>query len=541
MGRTIDETLNEATDAYLKAISLNNLPDAATIAAGILDDTRTRIQMANAALPSGSSKWRCPKKLNHFQIAKIINTIYHVALVNVGKKSVDSIKKNDDSTLLCIYQETGPDAGVYIESDAEIRNIARGFSSSLTNRQMDEIMCVLKDIAPKVSPCNDLDLIPVNNGVFNYKTKTLLPFSPDYVFLSKSRVNYNPLAKNITIHNDGDGTDWDVESWMNELSDDSEVVHVLWQVLGAILRPNVAWDKSVWFYSESGNNGKGTLCELMRELIGDDNYASIPLADFGKDFMLEPLLHAQAIITDENDVGTYVDKAANLKAIITGDPVSVNRKFKKPVSYCFRGLVVQCLNEMPRIRDKSDSFFRRQLFIAFTKCFTGKERKYIKHDYLHRPEVLEYVMFKVLNMDYYSFDVPAACQDALNEYKEFNDPVRQFLSEMLTQLKWDLVPFPFLYDLYSAWYQKNFAGRTELKSSTVFVNDVAKLLPEYPGWQCEDKRRTYRSKGKMDDAEPLIAEYNLTNWMDPRYTASKDMDKRCHPVVRENYRGIVRG
>ena len=115
MGRTIDETLNEATDAYLKAISLNNLPDAATIAAGILDDTRTRIQMANAALPSGSSKWRCPEKLNHFQIAKIINTIYHVALVNVGKKSVDSIKKNDDSTLLCIYQETGPDAGVYIE------------------------------------------------------------------------------------------------------------------------------------------------------------------------------------------------------------------------------------------------------------------------------------------------------------------------------------------------------------------------------------------------------------------------------------------
>ena len=73
-----------------------------------------------------------------------------------------------------------------------------------------------------------------------------------------------------------------------------------------------------------------------------------------------------------------MDKAANLKAIITGDPVSMNRKFKKPVSYCFHGLVVQCLNEMPRIRDKSDSFYRRQLFIAFTKCFTGVERKYIK-------------------------------------------------------------------------------------------------------------------------------------------------------------------
>ena len=44
---------------------------------------------------------------------------------------------------------------------------------------------------------------------------------------------------------------------MQELSDDPEVVHVLWQVLGAILRPNVAWDKSVWFYSESGEQWKG--------------------------------------------------------------------------------------------------------------------------------------------------------------------------------------------------------------------------------------------------------------------------------------------
>lgn len=539
MGRTKNETLDDVTNTYLEKLNLNNLPAAATIEADILDETRVQFDLANAIRPAGS-KWRIPDRLNHYQIARIINTICHVALVKVGKESAGAISRNDDCDLLCIYQESGPDAGVYIESDTEIRNIARQFYSNLTSREMDEIMTVLKDIVPKVSPSRDIDLIPVNNGIFDYKTKMVLPFTPDYVFLSKSRVNYNPNATNVVIHNDDDDTDWDVESWMNELSDDPEVINVLWQILGAILRPNVPWDKSVWFYSESGNNGKGTLCELMRELIGDDNYASIPLSDFGKDFMLEPLLHAQAIITDENDVGTYVDKAASLKAIITGDPVSVNRKFKKPISYCFHGLVVQCLNEMPRIRDKSDSFYRRQLFIAFLKCFTGMERRYIKHDYLHRPEVLEYVMYKVLNMNYYSFDVPGACQDVLKEYKEFNDPVRQFLSEMLEQLQWDLVPFPFLYDLYGAWYQKNFAGRTELKSSAVFINDVVNLISEYPGWQCEDKRKTYRSKGKMDKPEPLIGEYDLKDWMDPRYTASKDIDKRCHPLVKENYRGIVR-
>lgn len=55
-----------------------------------------------------------------------------------------------------------------------------------------------------------------------------------------------------------------------------------------------------------------------------------------------------------------------------------------PVSFVFRGFMVQCVNEYPRVKDKSDSFFRRQLFVPFMKCFTGIERKYIKDDYLHR-------------------------------------------------------------------------------------------------------------------------------------------------------------
>lgn len=98
---------------------------------------------------------------------------------------------------------------------------------------------------------------------------------------------------------------------MQDLFDDSEIVDLMWKILGAIVRPNVPWGKSAWFYSESGNNGKGTLCELMRQLCGENSYAAISLADMGKDFMLEPLIRAVAVIVDENDVGTYIDKAAN--------------------------------------------------------------------------------------------------------------------------------------------------------------------------------------------------------------------------------------
>lgn len=387
--------------------------------------------------------------------------------------------------------------------------------------------------------CKDVNLIAVNNGIFDYETKTLRAFTPDVVFLSKSRVNYNPLATNIVLHNPDDGTDWDVESWMSDLSDDPEIVQLLWQILGAIVRPNVHWDKAAWFYSETGNNGKGTLCELMRSLTGQGTYASIPLSDFGKDFALTKLVNASAIIVDENDVGTYIDKAANLKAVVTGDVVQINRKFRDPISFRFHGFMVQCLNEMPRVRDKSDSFFRRQVFIPFTKCFTGAERKYIKHDYLHRPEVLEYVLHKVLNMDYVELDVPESCLNALAEYKEFNDPLRQFTSEILPELQWDLVPFTFLYDLYKMWYKKN-VGNGEVISRKMFVKNLVNVLNDDSEFICEDKSKKYYTGSQMDKAEPLIAEYDLKDWMNPHAAGSHDMEKRCHPILQANYRGLLR-
>lgn len=162
----------------------------------------------------------------------------------------------------------------------------------------------------------------------------------------------------------------------------------------------------------------------------------IALSDFAKGFQLEPLIHANAIIVDKNDVGVYLDKVANLKAVITNNVLLINRKFKTPVSYQVCGLMVQCLNKYPRIRDTSDSSYRRQLFIPFDKCFTGRARKYIKDDYLNRKEVLKYVLFKVLNMDYYKFDEPEACKGMMADCKEYNNPVQSFVEDIIPETVW---------------------------------------------------------------------------------------------------------
>mgnify|MGYP000982811381 FL=1 len=428
-------------------------------------------------------------------------------------------EKNTDPNydVLAVYMDHGPNTGIYITDEVSIRVLAREYNFSISPKELDHVIDMLADNAPRVMVSANRDLIAVNNGIFDYKTKTLLPFTPEIVFTAKSAVNYNENAVNTVIHNDADGTDWDIESWMADLNDDPEIVTLLWEILSAIIRPNVAWDKTAWFLSEVGNNGKGTLLTLMRNLCGERAWTSIPVADFGKDFHLEPLIRTNAVLVDENDVGEYVDRAANLKAVITNDVILINRKNKTPIAYQFRGFMVQCVNDTPRFRDKSGSLYRRQLIIPFDKSFTGAERKYIKQDYMHRTEVLEYVLYRVLSTNFYELSEPAAVKAALHQYKIENDPVRAFAEEFLDRVVWDLLPWRFLYALYRAWLTKDQPSNPPLGYNK-FVKHLTLILQEAVGegegygWFVTPA--AVRTKNRILGEEPLAVEYNLDQWFD---------------------------
>lgn len=523
MAKTKNETIRQITETYLEKIDRKNPPKPSVIEAELLEEMEVTFEAINTTKEKGR-RWGYLDRLKTAQIADIMLCLYPIA--NIAYAGEDAEKNYD---VLSIYQSEGENEGIYVSGEHEFFLLAQKYNYSIEGKDIQEIINIIRHKAPRKTRCDDKNLVAVNNGIFDYETKQLMPFSPDFIFTAKSKVNYNDQAYNVVIHNPDDGTDWDVEGWVDDLSDDPEIVRVLWQILGAIIRPNVPWDKAAWFYSNTGNNGKGTLCELMRQLCGKGTYASIPLSDFGKDFMLEPLISATAIIVDENDVGTYIDKAASLKAVVTGDVVQINRKFMKPIAYQFKGFMVQCLNEYPRIKDRSDSFYRRQLFIPFTKCFTGKERKYIKNDYLQRPEVLEYVMYKVLNMDYYELDMPQACKDALEEYKECNDPVRQFFNEVVSQASWDLLSFKFLYALYKQWFKENNpSGSVQGKSS--FIDDIVILAKQSDEWACKGKKAKTWVNDRMSCCEPLLDRYKLVEWQNPdkQYPANS-MEERCTP------------
>jgi putative DNA primase/helicase len=531
------EIVTKVTQTYLSQIDPKCPPPLSTIEGDLIEMTRTELMLFNEKIPKGLgyARYSLPTTLYPQQVAEVMIYLYHIVKIPPAEEVNDSAYD-----LVAMYQTSGSNKGIYVVSEEEIRGIARKLKYGLTKKDFDEVMLALRDLVPRKTQCKNPNLIPVNNGIFDYETKTLMPFSPEYVFLSKCHVDYNPNATNVTIHNDKDGTDWDVEGWFSSLSDDVGVQLLLWQIAGACLRPYVNWSKCAWLYSTVGNNGKGTFCELLRQLVGHGSYASIPLADMGKEFALEPLISTHAIIVDENDVGTFIDRAANLKALVTHDVIQINRKFKQMIPFKFYGFIVQCLNEMPRVKDKSDSFYRRQIFIPFEKCFTGMERKYIKTDYLHRPEVLEYVLKKVLEMTYDELTVPASCEAALEEYKTFNDPVLQFIEEILPLCVWDLLPFGFLYDLYRAWY-KDAVGEGGSLGRNKFIQELVTKLGDDNDWYCPGRDTLTKTGSLIVEPEPLLQQFQLTKWMNPQYINRGPWESRCTPAnLAGAYRGLLR-
>ena len=530
MDKTINAVLRETTLNYLSGLSIITPPSAETVEAELLDRIRTEFDIENS-VKEKDRRWRIPKELSNITIARIILKLCYV------RRLLWSGDAQDGNYDLVIYQNDGSQQGIYAKDPVIIKSLIRQYNDNISNQGVSEVLSILMEQAPCCSLTTDPDLIAVNNGIFNYKTKSLLPFSPDYVFTSKSAVNYNPMARNPVLCNTEDGTTWDVESWINDLSDDVGVPELLWQTIGAIIRPNVAWDRVVCFYSEQGNNGKGTLCALMRNLCGSSSHASIPFSSFAHEFMLEQLTHISAVIVDENDVNDFTRVAAALKAVITGDYLTINRKHQKAITIQFKGLMVQCINDLPKFGDRSDSLYRRFLLVPFNKCFTGQERKYIKDDYLNRQDVLEYVLFKVLNSDYNLFSEPDVCKNLKDEYKIHNDPIRQFLGDVLDELTWDLVPYQFLYDLYKAWHGRNNPSGSVLGKQT-FIKQVRQILLNDAKWNALDVPIKVRSH--MSSAELLIVKYDLKDWMNNNYKGNDPMLLSQPSNLSSTYRGLNR-
>ena len=432
-------------------------------------------------------------------------------------KHTGLIGKSRATAELMTYEAEGPDMGLYVPAEERIRSLARQYHYTISPKDLNAVVECVRDSVPLLKESEDSDVVVLANGLFNVRSKELRDFSPEVVLTSKAFV---PFLADATSCQEIDG--WHIDKWFRELANnDPEVEQLFWENIAALFRPNHPFGKAMLLYSPTGSNGKGSLIELMRNLVGAERVATLSMSDFGEQYLPEELRSAFCVLSDENEVGDYMKRAGAFKAWVTHDWTRFNVKHGPMTSIKGRGLCVFCANELPSSKDKSESLYRRFILIPFRKRYVGAdENKAIKNDYLKRPEVLAYVAHKALMWPWFdSFIEPAVCQELLGEMRVENDPVLQFAEEFLPQFVWDLLPWGFLYGVYSAWMRKE-APNGRAVSSREFNKRLSAYVDDNPscGWVvprgADGKQIPMRTEKRIVGDEPLAVGYDLSDWID---------------------------
>lgn len=112
-----------------------------------------------------------------------------------------------------------------------------------------------------------------------------------------------------------------------------------------------------------------------------------------------------------------------------------------------------------------------------------------------------------------------------------------FIKEIIPTCKWKLLPFAFLYDLYQSWFPT--AGLYEKpQTKKVFYSRLSEALSRDPNWSITDNFIAVTDEN-MPLPEPLIAQYNLNNWMN-KENSGEDLELICSPILKTRYRGILK-
>jgi P4 family phage/plasmid primase-like protien len=192
------------------------------------------------------------------------------------------------------------------------------------------------------------------------------------------------------------------------------------------------FEKLLWF-SGPGGNGKSTLLQIIRWVLGEGATSAVGLDAFqgGSTFRLWPTVHRLANFCLDAVVKKKSDVAA-LNSFVSGDCFTINRKFREqltiePSTACF-----VASNPLPLLDDPSDAFWRRLLLIRCDQRLTDEQINptLISELKEEAPGILNWMLAALPGlMERRRFEIPESVRRNVENLKAEVNSVRQFLAE----------------------------------------------------------------------------------------------------------------
>jgi len=122
----------------------------------------------------------------------------------------------------------------------------------------------------------------------------------------------------------------------------------------------------------------------------------------------------------------------HLKAFVSGDRITIDRKYKEPICVQPTARLMLATNTPPRVSDRSQGLWRRILYLPFEVTIpTERQNPRLAEELLAElPGIFNWALLGLARLrEQGRFTEPAACSRAVQEYRIDCDPVREILSE----------------------------------------------------------------------------------------------------------------
>jgi putative DNA primase/helicase len=233
--------------------------------------------------------------------------------------------------------------------------------------------------------------------------------------------------------------------------DASDKRQALLELMGYTLMSHSRHEKFVILIG-AGANGKSVLLSVLYALCGPENVAGVQPSQFENKFQRAHLHMKLANIVTELRQGEVIGDA-ELKAITSGEPGTVEHKFEhpfvmRPYSTCWFGT-----NHMPSTRDFSDALFRRATILTFNRVFAPHEQNSRLKDELlsELPGILKLALDAYAEAERFQFTQPSSSEASKNEWRLEADQVALFVEECCERDSNTQATIGDVYRAYKAW------------------------------------------------------------------------------------------
>lgn len=368
--------------------------------------------------------------------------------------------------------------------DEDIRDRYVKYCRRWQNRRAREI--IIKD-AQSIRPISieafdqDSNVLNCRNGTLHLDTMVFAPHNSEDLLTKMAPVDYVPSARCDRF-----------QCFVDEImSGDVDKAKFVRRAFGYAISGDTRHECMFVLYGETTRNGKSTLCESVRKVMGSYGCSASPETIGIKNFSngsspsddVARLAGIRYVNCSEPDKG-LVFGAALVKALTGNNTITARHLYENSFEFMPKFKIFMDCNHLPLINDMTLFSSGRMIIIPFDRHFNEHEQDKSLKTLFAQPEnqsaILNWLIEGYRMLQEEGLNPPASVRAATGIYKEEIDYITQFIRDQLIEIPSTEVRTSAVYARYRQWCDDNGIPQEKSSSLNAALRQIATITRKRP-------------------------------------------------------------